>query len=144
MPNPSKVGEEEWRLASSRLCRHCMCQRCPGPAYAKLANKLIVSSITKTGKMKKDVRQTSYSATYGRCQVGKRTEPCVQYPPHEPLGRFTSRTVPRHIRKTMNPTNTEKGLEVSLVVIKQTLWQKKTNQQLSVTVCCGLTKSLNI
>ena len=41
------------------------------------------------------------------------------------LGRFTSRTVPRHIRKTMNPTNTEKGLEVSLVVIKQTLWQKK-------------------
>lgn len=52
--------------------------------------------------------------------------------------------IPRYIRKTMDSTNTEKGQEVILIVRRHDLWQKKWNQQVSVMICCGLTKSLNI
>ena len=53
-------------------------------------------------------------------------------------------TVPRYVRKTMNPSNTEKRLDDSLVLSRHNLWGEKWNQQLSATICCGLTKSLNI
>ena len=44
----------------------------------------------------------------------------------------------------MNPSNTEKRLDDSLVLSRHNLWGEKWNQQLSATICCGLTKSLNI
>ena len=44
----------------------------------------------------------------------------------------------------MNSSNLEKGLDHILIGRIHTLWPKKSDQYVSVTICCRLTKSLNI